>query len=421
MIGSEIIITFRGNKAFLAPDKELPLNQLDLPEIVVSFKTPVSWLLKIINYNPEEKLIFAEIINYFDSELEFTDYQLNYPELFNNIEKVNFRTINTIILLRFIETEKSDIKNDHPFSNSLNDIESFNENITKSIDNKTNNNKTKDIIFTKHESFSVAIKDLKFGFGCICFSKKIKGYEDVIDFNIINYDIREEFDAIKNYFANILKTKKINVETEITFTNWKITATKAKSLEIDKINSKVIDTVKFEFVGNFLKKKKNLNIDKSLFTMDDCFAMLNNEKLNSNAFYTNDKDLLEDLLEISKTKHYKHLRFLSSKHAYRIMKLRFIIKPFSFIFLIEGDRNYHIIWETLDTEEATYIWHIEKDKEKLKLKLMKIEDIINVIRVHGKIAYINSQDDSYQRVFHDYSDFIDGFVKWKSELESLIN
>jgi hypothetical protein len=104
------------------------------------------------------------------------------------------------------------------------------------------------------------------------------------------------------------------------------------------------------------------------------------------------------------------------------MKLRFVLKPtFSFIFLIEGERQYHIIWETLDSQEATYIWHVEpKDKALLRVTLRKIEDIINTIKVQGKTAYIQSSEDSYRRIRHDYSDLVEGFVKWKGEIESYL-
>jgi len=425
MTGFEIILNFEKDKAYLIPDKALSFSNLDLPEIIMSFKTKVSWLIKIINYKADEKLIFAEVINYFDSELEFTDFQLNNPEMFSNIDFINFRTINTSKLLRFIETEKADTT-DYQFEYP--DKEDFNIDISNDInikktkaDETAAEEKPKDIFYVKYESFSIPIKEIRFGYGSVSFSKKIKNYFETIDFTIINYDIREEFDAIKNYFANILKTKRINVNAEIHFKNGELYECKASSPEIDRINSKTIDSVKFEFVGNFLKKKKFIDIDKSLFTMDDCFDLINEGKSSSNPFYNNDRDLFDDILQISDTKHYKHLRFLSARHAYNIMKLRFVLKPFSFIFLIEGEKMYHIVWETLDTEEATYIWHIDKNKEKLKLKLSKIEDIINIIKVQGKTAYINSYDDGYNRVFHDYSDFIDGFVKWKTELESFIN
>jgi len=154
--------------------------------------------------------------------------------------------------------------------------------------------------------------------------------------------------------------------------------------------------------------------------MDEFFDTLTDEQIKANVFYENENQLFDDLLQITNTKHYKHLRFLSSKHAHSILKLRFVIKPFSFIFLIEGERNYHIIWETLDTAEATYIWHEDKNLSKLKLTLKKINDIINVIKVQGKTAYINTTEDNFRRIYHDYSQLVDGFIKWKGELESVL-
>jgi hypothetical protein len=161
--------------------------------------------------------------------------------------------------------------------------------------------------------------------------------------------------------------------------------------------------------------------DKNLFTLDEFFDGFKENTLKSNVFYGHEDELLDDLLLISKTKHYKHLRYLSSIHAHNTMKLRFIHKPLSFIFLITGERKYHIVWETLDTEEATYVWHIDKDIKILKLALQKIEDILNIIKVQGKTAYINSSEYNAQRIFHDYSEVADGFIKWKSELENYLN
>ena len=240
------------------------------------------------------------------------------------------------------------------------------------------------------------------------------------EITIPKYDIREEFDAVKNYFANILKTKKIEVKVYIEITDDEVSSIEAKSPEIEKINKNLIDNVKFEFVKDTIRKKINIDIDKSLFTMDEYFETFADEKFKANTFYKNDKELFEDLLSISNTKHYKHLRFLSSKHSHSIMKLRFVHKQFSFIFLIEGDRNYHIIWETLDTEEATYVWHISKDINILKTTLIKIEEIINVIKVQGKTAYISSTDDQFRRIYHDYSELVDGFIKWKGEIECIL-
>jgi hypothetical protein len=202
--------------------------------------------------------------------------------------------------------------------------------------------------------------------------------------------------------------------------NNRIISVSATSPQIDRIDKKMVESVKFEFVRNTTKKRVVTQVDKSLFTMQEYFDTFSNEKLKANAFYENEQQLFEDLLSISNTKHYQYLRYLSQQHAHHILKLRFVYKPFSFIFLVEGERHFHLIWETLDTTEATYVWHIEKNLEVLKASLRKIEDIINLVKVQGKTAYIQSSEDAYRRIFHDYSPLVDGFFKWKAELESYL-
>jgi len=59
-------------------------------------------------------------------------------------------------------------------------------------------------------------------------------------------------------------------------------------------------------------------------------------------------------------KHYLQIIYLAPKHDTSVLKLRFVSQPFSFIFLIAGENKYHLIWETLDNEEATYLWDISK-------------------------------------------------------------
>ncbi len=76
-----------------------------------------------------------------------------------------------------------------------------------------------------------------------------------------------------------------------------------------------------------------LTLAQTLFTMDSILTHLLTTDSSQMAFYNDDKELFEDLLTISNTKHYKHLRFLSSKHSHNIMKLRFVHKPFHSYFL----------------------------------------------------------------------------------------
>lgn len=402
--GQELLILFKQDKAFLTKDKPLTFEQVSLPEIAKKgFKTNAYWTLRVINHNESQRKIFCEVLSYNVGETEFGYNQTQLSDKLNGLVSITFKSIDTGGLLKTLSGDRS--VSFFPSENTTQDSgvpfprQPYKQTVT--------------------ETFFVPLKNIRFMLGGISFNKKLQGHDKSLEFTISNYDIREEFDAVKNYFANVLKTKKIQVTAIIELSDNNVTSTDAKSPEIEKINKELIDNVKFEFV-RATKKKVSVDIDKNLFTMDEYFDTFCEENFKSNTFYDNDKDFFNDLLTISNTKHYKHLRFLSSKHSHEVMKLRFIHKPFSFIFLISGDKNYHIIWETLDTEEATYIWHIAKDLNILKLTLRKLEDILNVIKVQGKTAYINTTEEPFRRIYHDYSKHIDGFVKWKGELENYL-
>jgi len=92
--------------------------------------------------------------------------------------------------------------------------------------------------------------------------------------------------------------------------------------------------------------------------------------------------LLEDILKSGNLKHQKHW-FLSERHDRDTLKIRFVLTPFSFVFLLAGEEQFYIVLETLDTEEATYLWHFAKDKPTLRTKLKEIDAQLNIIRNKG--------------------------------------
>lgn len=408
MKGQEFKIVFKQDQAYLTSGKPLNFQQVDIPDFAKRkvFKSPAYWTIKVINFVEYEKKIFCEILSYHIGETEFEQNQKQLSSKLNEIEFITFRGIDTTGLLKTMSGSGSVFPSQH-FTSDLSENYKAQSFVKQPYQQRLT------------DTFFVPLKNVRFILGGVSFDKKLKGHDKSIEFTIENNDIREEFDAVKNYFANVLKTKNIQVTITVELSDHNIISIDAKSPDIDKINKDLIDNVKFEFV-RAIKKKISVSIDKNLFTMDEYFDTFSDEKFKSNTFYNNDKDFFNDLLKISNTKHYKQLRFLSSKHAHNIMKLRFIHKPFSFIFLIEGDKNYHIIWETLDTEEATYVWHIAKDINILKLTLQKLENIINVIKIQGKTAYINTTDEPFRRIYHDYSLFVDGFLKWKGDLENYL-
>ena len=423
MIGEAIKIKFWKDTVSLSDGNQMKINELFSKDNFMSkqFSHSETFLeVKILNYSPDENELYVEILSYNRGACDFSLNQVQLSNKLSCIKSISLRSSDTIKIMAMFKGGRSSKHNEEKYIER--NAESYDKHNVPIVENtepkpmREEGLKLEPKKVEVSEIIQVPFNKLSFEFGCVSFKKWIKELEQEIKFEITNYNVRKEYDAIKNYFSNVLKTKKITVSINFTAIDGVINDLSVKSKEIDKIDDKLIDNIKFESVRKTKKKKKK--IDKSIFTMDEYFDTFSDEKFKLNIFYSNETDFFDDLLKISNTKHYKNLRFLASKHAHKIMKLRFVHKPFSFIFLIEGDRDYHIIWETLDTKEATYIWHLEKNLDVLKRTIKKLEDIINTIKVEGKIAYINYNEDKFERIYHDYSEIVDGFVKWKGELES---
>src|SRR5690606_17234624 len=112
-----------------------------------------------------------------------------------------------------------------------------------------------------------------------------------------------------------------------------------------------------------------------------------------------------------------HIQYLADRHENQIMKIRFVLSPFSFVFLLAGESSYFIVLETLDTEEATYIWHTQKNKAALIEEVKHIDKQLSIIREKGRQAFLENSPENFARILHDYSDNKKGFVIWKSGLE----
>ena len=408
MKGQELKILFRQDKAFLTADRPLTFIQLGLPDFVKYFKVSAYWTVRVLSYKEDENRIICEITSYQVGETEFDSNQKLLAEKLNGLEFITFKSIDTTELLRNLSGVGSlgARKRFAPVERTpIQPVDFVRKPFTVVI----------------AETFKLPLKNVHFVNGGVLFEKRFREHTKPIRITIPNYDIREEFDAVKNYFANALNAKMSLVRVNILIIDDEVTSIEAHSAEIQKIDKQLIENVKLMFVASSIKMKSKVELEKSLFTMDEYFGAFTDGKLQSNTFYKDDKQFFEDLLTVSNSKHYRHLRFLSSRHLHQIMKLRFVHKPFSFIFLIQGDTNYHFVWETLDTKEATYVWHMNKDINVLKMNLKKIEDVINLFKVDGKTAYIGSTNDQFTRVYHDYADHVDGFVKWKGDLESLLS
>ena len=263
------------------------------------------------------------------------------------------------------------------------------------------------------ETITIAIDDLEFGYGTIAFRYYADKINQELEFEIENDQIRPEFDVLKQYFSKILKKKNVNVIIQAEFQEKTLISQLATSSELEKINGEIIDIARFRFVSKFILGGSYNKFKGSLM---DINQLQSQEDLKS-SLYESGEQLLGDLLKNKKVIHYRQLRYLAEKHESDILKLRFVLNPFSFVFLLSGQEQFHLVMETLDTREATYIWHIEKDKQELRYQLQEIDRQLNLIRNDGRQAYLESQPVNFSRILHDYSEEQKGFIIWKDLVE----
>lgn len=399
MKGEVLKIIFKDGMAFLTKEVALDFNQVDVPADS-KFKTPAYWVIRVINYNTNEKRLFVEVLEYHVGATQFSPRQIELNDTLMEIEKVGFKSIDTPGWLntsngtrpgKFLPTKAETVYRSEPVLRVQ-------------------------VKRVYEDPFSIAIKDVTFVAGKVTFEKKIQPLGKIVKFEIANDEIIEQYDAIKNYFENVLKTKRIQVVPVISTTDGEIDSVSATSEEISKINKSLIEEVKIEMLR--VAEKKEVPGENQLFTMKEYLETFVDE--NTQQFFKDENDFLETLLKRPGTKHHFHLRWLSSKHKHDLEKLRLVHKPFSYVFLLDNTDNFFIVWETLDTEEATFIWKFKKNSMTTDQILAETNKVINLIEKDGRNEYRARLESNFGRLVHDYQDPQGGFKSWKEKMEKII-
>lgn len=266
---------------------------------------------------------------------------------------------------------------------------------------------------TIERQIKIPIEQLEFGYGSIYFKHTIPEMKTALEFEIENLVVRPEFEVLKPYFSKALKSNNVNIDIHAEFENDKLISQLATSTDVERINHEVIEGVKFTYIS------KNI-IGKNLLKNENLLDINQIQGEKSNPLYISGEELLEDILKKGNFKHHKHIQFLSQRHDRSTLKIRFVLSPFSFVFLLTGKEQFHIVFETLDTEEATYLWHFPKDKPTLKIKLKEIDEQLSIIRNKGRQVFLENQPTNFSRILHDYTDDKKGFIIWKDLLEEQI-
>lgn len=393
----ELILVFKGTEFYINETEKLMfIDCLEIELPLKQFKEGIAWKLRVIQYNEKEGDLFTEILDY-NFPISQVKNTLQGKFYFYGIEKIRFRNIDTSGLLNSVVLSQQLIVDRNSSVNIVKQVPSLTEQILL---------KTMKVPFWK----------ISFLAGAVSFPIYVEAINQEIFFEISNHDIRPEFEAIRDYFIKALKKKMITVEITIRYNAEKVISTKARSEEIENINNSMIDTMRFQFVKKEILKP-SLITDKSMHTLDELLAPYKDTK----KIFSTDQEFINDILNIKKSKHYFQLKYLATKHEASVLKVRFVLQPFSFLFLLAGEKNYHIIWETLDTEEATYIWHSIKTREFLKKNIEQIEIDLSEIQQKGRQNFLEKEQENFSRIVHDYTDPKKGFVTWKGTMEEKLN
>jgi superfamily II DNA or RNA helicase len=394
----ELVLTFESSTFYIhSRENEFPIEYLELPIVIDKFLPGISWRVRVLKYNEEEGELVCEILDYHVVGSTLTEYNTD-PIYFPGIEKIKFRSIDTAAFLRAVVLkENSPVRKTLPIEIGQQERQTY-ENVVL---------KTMKVPFWK----------IRFLYGSVTFPIFITEINQELTFEIMNPDIRPEFESVKEYFSKILKKKLIVVDIMVTHSVNVVSSFSAKSDDINNINPALIESVRFEYIKKQVFKTNDENLLNKVNTVED---LVGPYQSSFNGLSYSEQDLFDDLLNIKKAKHFLQLKWLSSRHESKILKLRFVLQPFSFLFLLSGENRYHVIWETLDTEEATYIWHAGKSREDLRNTLAAVESVIGEIKRNGREHFLEKEREDFSRVLHDYSDAKKGFILWKGLVEERI-
>ncbi|MBV4357307.1 hypothetical protein [Pinibacter aurantiacus] len=413
MTGEYLLLYFKEGKCFITAEKTLELEKID---VLANYDTGeikqgIAWKVQIARLDKNNRKLYCHFISIESARINFPSYNEAQLEILAAIESISIPNIDTHWLLKTFKILKPNFNYKEPIPPAYKDFDSYVAPMHQPV--------RKPVKSFKTETFSISMKDIQFYNGCVLLRKKFKWVSQEVEFIINNNFLKEEHDAIKNYFAKILNANKISINATLELEDNIVVGHKAQSPEVERINETLIEEVKINFTKSIIDKTADK--PKNLFSMEEFIAEFGEETFKPKIFYPDEKSFIDSLLKVSDRKHYKHLEYLSSIHCHSIMKLRFIPKPLSFIFLLETTDSFVFLWETLDTAEATYIWETPKEVKQLKDEIVKLDEVLTLIKTEGKNQYIASNPNSFHRIFHDYSNTTNNFDKWKNDLQKALN
>jgi hypothetical protein len=261
-------------------------------------------------------------------------------------------------------------------------------------------------------AIAVPFDSLLFEQGKISFTWLVHIRLGAVTFEILYPSSRKEYDAIKGYFEKVLRSKTVECQISVEALGGEIQSKNAQFTSGDPFTAAVI-----EQVGDYILKATILNGDEEISVVTEKLKPL----VDLDPSEQNFDWLLEKLSQFKKSKHYYNLRHLSSLHEAGAFRLRMTAKPISFLFVIKGRQDFYLVWETYESEEATYVWRLDsREGQPQRQELNDLIEKIKWLRNNNKNVYRKSPPANFKRIEHYYSQPDGGIEKWKGLLAQFV-
>lgn len=155
--------------------------------------------------------------------------------------------------------------------------------------------------FIFEEPIKLALEQIEFRYGLFAFRYAIKEVNKELEFEIENDDIRPEFEVLKPYFSKVLNLLYVSIHVFAEFVNEKLVSQIAHSMDLEKINRELIESVKFKFVTKtYFGKNPKQKFSNNLLNLNQ----LQGDNGNSPLFDSED-EFIENVLKNKNLRHYR--------------------------------------------------------------------------------------------------------------------
>ncbi|SKA10889.1 hypothetical protein [Sediminibacterium ginsengisoli] len=254
------------------------------------------------------------------------------------------------------------------------------------------------------ETVSFDLRDAVFEDGKVSFEAKLKSTSARVNIVIENPSIKKHFDSIKNYIWTLYGKRKTPCTATFDRVNEKIVVTSVDECSLQSLSTDILEQIN----DGWLEKHILDIASDDINIIGDLTAPLEDDTLNEHWVWN-------QLVKEEKTKHYHHLSYLSKRQAIDMQKLAITGKPISFVFVVAVNHKIFLVWETYLSQEATYIWELN-DVSEIKSKY----SLIQKLRKNTRMAYRREKEPGFHFVEHQYKEELNGFKKWKNEIDKIL-